>query len=299
MTGTRGIVWDYVVLLAGSLLLSVAYALFLVPANISNGGVSGLAVVLHYLFGLPTGLLVFAFNVPLLIIGYVFLGGLRFTVRTLVSVAVFSLTVDPLGRITKPVTHDAFLATLYGGVISGIAVGLVFGRGASTGGTTIVSRLLKNVTGLSAGIAQLSVDAVVVGFTGLVFGPQLALYSLISLFVSGKAIDWTLEGFSGERVALIVSPQAVIISTRVTHELGRGVTILQGRGGYTGAERPVVMCVLDRAQEPMLRALVQTVDPAAFLVVTAATTVLGEGFEPLAANGGRQKSFLERLRGNG
>jgi uncharacterized membrane-anchored protein YitT (DUF2179 family) len=297
MSGARAIAWDYVVLLAGSLLLSASYALFLVPSKISNGGVSGLAVVLHYLFGLPTGLLVFVFNVPLLIIGYVFLGGLRFTIRTLVSVLVFSLTVDWLGRITKPVTHDAFLATLYGGVISGIAVGLVFGRGASTGGTTIVARLLKNVSGLSAGIAQLSVDAVVVGITGLVFGPQLALYSLISLFVGGKAIDWTLEGLSGERMALIVSPESAAISTRITHELGRGVTILHGRGGYTGAERPVVMCVLDRAQEPMLRALVQTIDPAAFLVVTAATTVLGEGFEPLGPAGGAKKSFLQRLRG--
>ncbi len=297
MTGARGIAWDYVVLLAGSLLLSASYALFLVPSKISNGGVSGLAVVLHYLFGLPTGLLVFAFNVPLLIVGYVFLGELRFTVRTLVSVLVFSLTVDWLGRITKPVTHDAFLATLYGGVISGVAVGLVFGRGASTGGTTIVARLLKNATGLSAGIAQLSVDAVVVGITGLVFGPQLALYSLISLFVGGKAIDWTLEGLSGERMALVVSPESAAISVRITHELGRGVTILQGRGGYTGAERPVVMCVLDRAQEPMLRALVQTIDPAAFRVVTAATTVLGEGFEPLGPSNDMKKSFLQRLRG--
>ena len=292
----RALAWDYLVLAIGTLLLSAAYALFLVPARISAGGVTGLAVVLHYLFGLPTGLLVFVLNVPLLVAGYLYLGGLRFTVRTLFSVAIFSLTVDWLGTIIHPFTHDAFLATLYGGVISGIGIGLVFGRGASTGGTTIVARILQNVTGLSAGIAQLTVDAVVVGIAGLVFGPQLALYSLIVLFVSGKAIDWTLEGLSGERVALIVSPAAETISTRVTHELGRGVTILQGRGGYTGADRPVIMCVLDRSQEPMLRALIQSEDPTAFMVVTAATTVLGEGFEPLASRRTPRKPLLDFLR---
>ena len=296
MARMRALAWDYLVLAIGTLLLSAAYALFLVPARISAGGVTGLAVVLHYLFGLPTGLLVFVLNVPLLVTGYLYLGGLRFTVRTLFSVAIFSLTVDWLSTIIHPFTHDAFLATLYGGVISGIGIGLVFGRGASTGGTTIVARILQNVTGLSAGIAQLTVDAVVVGIAGLVFGPQLALYSLIVLFVSGKAIDWTLEGLSGERVALIVSPAAETISTRVTHELGRGVTILQGRGGYTGADRPVIMCVLDRSQEPMLRALIQSEDPAAFMVVTAATTVLGEGFEPLASRRTPRKPLLDFLR---
>src|SRR5690348_11378092 len=132
MIRMRTLARDYAVLVAGSLLLSLAFALFLVPARISSGGVSGLAVVLHYLFNLPTGLLVFALNVPLLIVGYILLGGARFIARTIVSVVIFSGTVDLFGHIFHPVTHDAFLATLYGGVISGVGVGLVFGRGAST-----------------------------------------------------------------------------------------------------------------------------------------------------------------------
>lgn len=283
MAHLRPLVRDYTVLALGSLLLSLAYALFLVPSQIAAGGVSGLAVVLHYLWGLPTGLLVFGMNVPLLVAGYLFLGGVRFTVRTLVSVVIFSATVDPLGRLFHPVTHDAFLATLYGGVISGVGIGLVFGRGASTGGTTIVARLVQMSTHLSAGIAQLLVDAVVVGAAALVFGPQIALYGLISLFVSGKAIDWSLEGLSGERVAIIVSPAAEAIAARVTREMDRGATLLEGRGGYTGDSRPVLLCVVDRSQEPALRALVQAEDPTAFMTVTAATTVLGEGFAPLQA----------------
>ena len=274
---------DYAVLTAGTLLLSVAYAVFLVPQRIAAGGVSGLAVVLHYLFGLPTGLLVFGMNVPLLIAGYLYLGGTRFTVRTLVSVGIFSITVDPLERWVHPITHDAFLATLYGGVISGIGVGLVFGRGASTGGTTILARLLQKWTGLSAGIAQLLVDAVSVGAAALAFGPQTALYGLVGLFVSSKAIDWALEGLSGERVAFIVSTAALEIVERIAIELGRGSTLLEGRGGYTGEARPVVMTVLDRQQEPALRAVVQAADPGAFVTVTAATTVMGEGFAPLQA----------------
>lgn len=293
----RSIIADYVVLVCGTLLLSASYAFFLVPAKISNGGVSGLAIVAHYLFGWPTGLLVFVLNVPLLFIGYLYLGGLRFTVRTLVSVAIFSATVDWMGTlVAHPITRDPFLAALYGGLISGVGVGLVFRRGASTGGTTIVARILQRLTGLSAGIAQLSVDAVVVGVAALVFGPQLALYGLISLFVSGKAIDWTLEGLSGERVALVVTAAADRIAARITHDLGRGVTLLQGRGGYTGQERPIVMCVLDRSQEPMLRALVQAEDPGAFVVVTVATTVLGEGFSPLVQTTGPRRSIRDLLR---
>lgn len=280
---------DYAVLILGSLLMSAAFALFLVPARIASGGVSGLAVVLHYLFNLPTGLLIVGLNLPLLVAGFFFLGGARFIARTVVSVLIFAGTVDPLGRLMQPVTHDAFLATLYGGVISGIGVGLIFGRGASSGGTTIVARLLQRWTSLSAGIAQMTVDAVVVGVTAFAFGPQLALYGLISLFISSKAIDWTLEGLSGERVAFIVSTASGEIARRVTHELDRGATVLDGRGGYTGEERPMLMCVIDRGQEPLLRALVQAEDPRAFVVVTAATTVLGEGFAPLRASKAQQR----------
>jgi uncharacterized membrane-anchored protein YitT (DUF2179 family) len=292
MVALRSQVRDYVILALGTLLLSVGFAVFLVPARISPGGVSGLAVVLHYLFALPTGLLVFILNVPLLIAGYVFLGGARFTVRTLFSVALFSVTVDPIAHLIHPLTRDAFLATLYGSMISGLGVGLVFGRGASTGGSTIVARMVQRLTHLSAGFAQMLVDGVVVCSSGLLFGPQLALYGLIGLFVSGKAIDWALEGLSGERVALIVSPAAEQISARITRDLGRGVTVLAGRGGYTGEARPVLLCVVDRAQEPMLRSLVQTADPGAFVVVTMATTVLGEGFAPL---GETRASLLDRL----
>ena len=294
MNNFRARARDYVALIVGSLLLSAAFAIFLVPGRIASGGISGLAVVLHYLLGLPTGLLYFGMNVPLLIAGYVFLGGARFTVRTLVSVAVFAVTVDPIAHVVRPITHDPILDTLYGGGISGVGIGLVFGRGASTGGTTIIARLVQTFTSLSAGMAQLAVDAIVVGVAALVFGPQFALYGLVGLFVTGKAIDWTLEGLSGERVALIVSPAADRISARIARELDRGSTLLEGRGGYTGEGRPVIMCVLDRSQEPALRALVQTEDPEAFMTVTAATTVLGEGFAPLPAPR-RRRSALRLL----
>ncbi|GAC1399556.1 MAG: YitT family protein [Chloroflexota bacterium] len=279
--GIRSIAGAYAVLVLGSLLLSVAFAWFLVPQRIAAGGISGLAVVLHYLWGLPTGLLTAAMNVPLLVAGYLFLGGARFTVRTAVSLAVFSLTVDPLGQVLKPITHDPFLSTLYGGVLSGVGIGLVFAQQASTGGTTILARLLQIVSGLSAGYAQLAVDAVVVAFAAAVFGPRIALYALIGLYISSKAIDWVLEGLSSEKVAFIVSDRSARICERIAAELGRGTTLLPGRGGYTGAPRTVVMCVLSQAQEPQLKAIVRTEDALAFMTISAASTVLGEGFTPL------------------
>lgn len=293
----RALVRDYAILVVATLLFSAGFALFLIPAKLSSGGVSGLAIIAHYEWGVDTGPIIFALNVPLLIIGYVFLGGLRFTVRTLVSVAVFSATVDPMAHLVKlPLTHDAFLASLYGGVTIGVGMGLIFGTGASTGGTAIIARMLQNMTSESVGILQVIVDGVIIGITGLAFGPQLALYSLVGLYVSGKAIDWTLEGTSGERLALVISIASEEICTRITHDMGRGVTVLQGKGGFTGESRPVLMCVLDRSEEPMLRSLVQTIDPKAFLVVSVASTVLGEGFAPLGGAMPLRQRWLARRR---
>ncbi len=293
----RALIRDYTVLVAATLLFSAGFALFLIPAMLSSGGVSGLAIIAHYKWGVPTGPVVFLLNVPLLIAGYVFLGGLRFTVRTLVSVAVFSATVDPIAHLVKlPLTHDAFLASLYGGVTIGVGMGLIFGAGASTGGTAIIARLLQNLTSESVGILQVIVDGIIIALTGLAFSPQLALYSLVGLYVSGKAIDWTLEGTSGERLALVVSSASEEICRHITHDMERGVTVLQAKGGFTGQDRPVLLCVLDRSEEPMLRSLVQAIDPKAFLVVSVASTVLGEGFAPLGGAMPLRERWLARRR---
>lgn len=294
----RARIRDYTVLIVANLAFTAGFAFFLIPAKLSSGGVSGLAIVVHYEWGLPTGPVTFVLNLPLLIAGYIFLGGLRFTIRTLISVAIFSATVDPMAHLIKlPLTHDAFLASLYGGVIIGVSIGLIFGTGASTGGTTIIARLLQNLTHGSVGIIQVVVDGIIIVVTGVAFGPELALYSLVGLYVSGKAIDWTLEGSSGERLALVVSSATDTIAYRITHEMERGVTILQGKGGYTGEDRPVLLCVLDRSEEPMLRSLVQSADPSAFLVVSNAATVLGEGFAPLKSTGQVLPSWRALLRG--
>jgi uncharacterized membrane-anchored protein YitT (DUF2179 family) len=288
---------DYLILVFATLVFSAGFAFFLIPAKLSSGGVSGLAIVIHYESGLPTGPVTFLLNLPLLIVGYVFLGGLRFTVRTLVSVAVFSATVDPMAHLIKlPLTHDPFLASLYGGVIIGVSIGLIFRTGASTGGTTIIARLLQEITGSRVGMIQVIIDGVIIVIIGIAFGPELALYSIVGLYVSGKAIDWTLEGNAGERLALVVSTNGDEICRRITHEMERGVTVLRGQGGYTGEDRPVLMCVLDRSEEPMLRSLVQAVDPAAFLVVSEASTVLGEGFAPLKSPERLRSGWLSRRR---
>jgi len=294
----RNLVRDYVMLVVGTLIMSAGFAYFLIPAKLTSGGVSGLAIVMHYEWGLPIGPVTFVLNVPLLVAGYRFLGGLRFTVRTLVSVAIFSAVVDPMAHLVRlPLTHDAFLASLYGGVTIGIGLGLVFGCGATTGGTTIIARLLQNALHGRLGMIEVAVDGVVVAITGLAFGPELALYSLVGLFVSGKTIDWAIEGSSGERLALIVSEASDEICGRITHDLERGVTVLEGRGGYTGVGRPVLMCVIARAEEPMLRSLVHTADPLAFMVVSAASTVLGEGFTPLSSAIPSRRPLLDLVRG--
>jgi uncharacterized membrane-anchored protein YitT (DUF2179 family) len=274
---------DALLILLGSLLQALAIRLFLVPAGLVNGGVSGLAQITNHFTGFPIGLMILIGNIPLFLIGWRFLGGRRFAFRTAFAVVTISLFTDLLVFILpeQGLTSDLVLNTLYGGVASGIGYGLVYrGRGTS-GGSDILARILNNWRGISISQSYLLTDSLVMFMGGLVYSWENALYAIVMLYISGIAAEVALEGSNVVRTAMIITTEPEAVTEQILVNMGRGVTELSGKGAYTGSDRPVLYCVISRSEVTQLKVLVSEIDPRAFIVIGQAHEVLGEGFRPL------------------
>ena len=274
---------DLGLIMIGSLAQAFGLRLFLIPADLASGGVSGIAQLINNFTGWPIGLMVFVGNLPLFIIGWRFLGGRKFGLRTAFAIVTFSVAVDVLAYFLPEngLTDDIFLNSLYGAVVAGVGYGLVYrGRGTS-GGSDILARILNHWRGVSMSASYLMVDSAVILGAGLVFGWKRALYALITLYVSGLVAETVLEGPRTVRMALIVTEQGEVVAKRILDEMSRGVTVLSGTGAYTGAGRPVLYCVVTKAEVAFLKSIVDEADPKAFMVIGQAHEALGEGFQPL------------------
>jgi uncharacterized membrane-anchored protein YitT (DUF2179 family) len=276
---------DYALILVGAAIQAVALRLFLVPANLASGGVTGVSQLINHYTRWPIGLMVLIGNIPLFLLGWRFLGGPRFALRTALAVVIYSLITDLIPRLhvlpVNGLTDDIFLNSLYGAVVSGVGYGLVYrGRGTS-GGSDILARILNFYRSVPMTQSYLMVDSAVILAAGFVFGWKQALYAIITLYVSGIVSETVLEGQGTVRTALIVTRRANLISKRVLDDMQRGVTILQGTGAYTKSTRPVLYCVITRSEVSQLKTIVREVDPLAFLVIGQAHEALGEGFKPL------------------
>ncbi len=278
-------VLEYGLLVVGGIVQAIGLRLFLVPANLASGGVSGISQLINHYTGWPIGLMVLIGNIPLFLLGWRFLGGPRFALRTAVAVLVYSVVVDLLPTLkffpANGITDDIFLNSLYGAVISGVGYGLVYRAAATSGGSDILARILNHYRSVPMTQSYLMVDSAVILAAGFVFGWKAALYAMIVLYVSGLVSETVLEGPGSVRTAMIVTSQVKMISDRVVDEMERGVTILEGTGAYTGSERPVVYCVITRSEVAQLKTIVHESDPDAFIVIGTAHEVLGEGFKPL------------------
>ncbi|HTP00532.1 MAG TPA: YitT family protein [Anaerolineales bacterium] len=276
---------EYGELVVGAVLQAIALQLFLVPAHLVSGGVSGVAQLINYYTGWPIGAMVLIGNIPLFLVGWRYLGGRRFALRTGLAILIFSLATDLIPRLgifpPDGITDDIFLNSLYGAVVSGVGYGLVYRAGATSGGSDILARILNHYRSIPMTQSYLLVDSAVILAAGFVFGWKQALYAIITLYVSGLVSDAVLQGPTTVRTAMIVTGQASLISDRILEEMERGVTILHGTGGYTGNDRPVVYCVVTRSEVAQLKAIVHEADPQAFIVIGQAHEAFGEGFKPL------------------
>lgn len=262
----------------GALLSAVALNMFLIPNKIAAGGITGLAIVLHYLFGVPVGMTSLALNVPLFLIG-VKMFGKRYGLNTLFGAAVLSFAIDGLAPFVPVITNDTLLSSLYGGVLDGLGLGLVFKFNGTTAGTDLGAAIINKLTGLSVGQALLGVDFFVITLAGFAFGKsELSLYALITLVVATQLLDLVQEGRSSARAFIIMTVCPDAVGAAIMDELGRGVTYLSGRGGYTGEMREVVFCVVSPTEVSRMKELVHRLDEGAFVIVTDAHDVLGEGF---------------------
>lgn len=276
---------DYTLILVGCLLQALAMDLFLVPGQLAAGGVSGAAQIINNFTGWPIGVMILLANLPLFWLGWRFLGGRRFMVRTVLAVVIYAILLDGLAFfpvIIEGLTpHDPVLNALYGGVLGGVGMGLVFRGQGTSGGTDILARLLGQWRGIPLSQSYLLTDAVIVLLAGLTFSWDLALYALVSLYVSGLAAEVTAEGSGVVRTVTIITAHAELVSANIMRDLQRGVTSWPGMGMYSGLERQIVFVAISRAEVGQLKAIVHEADPNAFVVIGQAHEALGEGFKPL------------------
>jgi uncharacterized membrane-anchored protein YitT (DUF2179 family) len=267
---------SYVYLLVGSLMIALAFNLFLLPNRIASGGVAGLSVVLDTVVHVPPAYTQWALNVPLLITGLLLLGG-RFGIKTAIGSILMPLIILLTSHVDAP-THNPLLAAIYGGVGVGLGMGIVFRGRASTGGMDIAAQILHRLTGIRYGLAVATFDACVIVSAGFLISMENALYALIALFVTSKTIDVVQTGLQTSKAAFIVSNHPDKVSQAILHDLDRGLTRLHGQGGYTGEERPVLLAVVGQNEVAKLKILVRDADPSAFVIISNTAEVLGEGF---------------------
>ncbi|MBQ4580261.1 MAG: YitT family protein [Clostridia bacterium] len=269
--------WLQIVL--GCVIGAAAYPTFLDPGKIAPGGLTGVAMIMKHLWGWDIGITSLILNIPLFIVGYKAMGRI-FAFRSLVATILFSLMIDLLPLQAIPV--EPMLGTLYGGILLGIGLGFILRGGATTGGTDMVARLVhKYLPFMSVGMFLFLIDCVVVVAAWIFIGSSEALYALVCIFVSGKAVDMVMLGLSSNKACFVITDQWEKVSRRLLDEMERGVTQLSAKGAYTGTERPVVLCVLPPQEVSRLKEIVRQEDERAFMFITEAHEALGEGFSSL------------------
>ena len=263
----------------GCALGALAYPLFLVPNHIAPGGLTGLATVLNYLVHWPVGTTSLVMNVPLFIIGYRAMGRV-FVIRSLVATVLFSVLIDLIPL--PPMTEQPLLGAVFGGVLLGAGLGLILRGGATTGGTDMVARMIHNrFQHISVGAFLFLIDCCVVLMAGFFIEAEYALYAFVALYAASKLIDVVMVGLTREKACYIISTQHEQVKREIMEKLDRGVTVLHAEGGYSGQERPVLLCVLSAQELGRLKAIVREADEDAFLFISDAHEVLGEGFRKL------------------
>lgn len=279
-------VQHFILMAVGSTVTGLAYCWFLIPHQVIPGGVSGIAMILNHFWGTPIGIATIVLNVPLFAAGMKMFGA-TYGVKSLIGLLLSSLMIDFFTYVVpvEALTQDVIMASIFGGLMLGAGIGLVFRGGGSTGGTDIVGQIVNRMTNLSTGTAILIADALIVISAGLAFGKvELALYAFLNIYLQTRAIDLVLEGVSYTRAMFIVSEAAEDITRTIVKKLNRGATLLHATGAYTGQERKVVFSVMSKREVAQVREIAKEHDPHAFIIITDVFEVLGEGFRPRAAN---------------
>ena len=276
---TSEYVVKYLLITVGSALFAVGFQFFLYPNSIIVGGVSGIAMIINLLSGLPVGIMTIILNIPLFIIAWKYFGT-GFIISSAVGMTLSSVFVDVLAVFEVSPTSDMLLACIIGGAVKGLGLGLVYYAGATTGGTDIIAKFLRlKFPYINFGTVVLVTDFVIVLAFAAIFNKiESAMYAVIAMFVVSKAIDLVLYGIDNSNVCYIISEKSEQIVECITDTLHRGVTILEGEGAYSHQSKQVLLCVVKRTQISEIRKMIRNVDENAFFIVTDAKNVFGKGF---------------------
>jgi uncharacterized membrane-anchored protein YitT (DUF2179 family) len=275
---------SYSLITLGAFIMAAGFVFFIAPHKIVPGGVYGIGIMLHHLVGIPIGLTGLAFNIPLTIIGIRLLGP-RFGIKTIVGFVLASVFIDGMTWIwgeAPLVPDDILLSSIFGGVLIGFGLGLIFKSRATSGGSTIIAMIMAKYTRMPLGQTLMVVDGVIVLFGLVAFGDwTIPLYSWIVIYITGKVIDGVLEGVSYEKTLFIISDKYEEIGQKILVDLNRGGTYLQGKGMYNQDEKKVIFVNVTRREVAMLQDYINQVDPGAFVTVIDASEILGKGFRSL------------------
>jgi uncharacterized membrane-anchored protein YitT (DUF2179 family) len=285
---------SYSLIVIGSIILAAGFVFFISPYKIVPGGVYGIAIVIHYMTegvfswapsGLPIGMMGLIMNIPLTIVGIRILGP-RFGVKTVVGFVLTSVFMDLITYFygeAPLVVGDALLSSIFGGVLVGLGLGLIFKSKATSGGSDIIAMIFAKYTNLPLGQLMIYVDSAIVLIGLVVFADwKIPLYSWIVIFVTGKTIDIVLTGMSVDKTLFIVSDKFEQIRDRIINDLNRGGTYIPGKGMYNGSDKTIIFTVVNRREMALLQEFIHEIDPKAFLTVLEANEILGEGFKSLS-----------------
>ena len=274
------IIIDLLYFVIGAAIYSVAVNMFLSSNGISPGGFTGVATVVNFLTQIPTGIMLFAFNIPVLILGYVKMGGM-FILKTSFVTALVSFTLDISARALPPLKADGILASLFGGILMGLGLSLILLRGATTGGIDIIAKLInRKYRHLSVGKIILMADGFVIILTAIVYkNAEIALYSVVAIYAGTRVMDVLLYGADRGKIIYIVTSQPDLICREINNTIGRGVTRLSVVGGYTGESRTMLMCTVRVHEAAAVHDVIKEYDKRAFIVVSDAGEIIGEGFK--------------------
>ena len=276
-TNVRAEMKNVLLILAGLIFCALGFNLFLIPNNIAAGGFTGIAQLINSVTGFPVGTIALILNVPLFLVSMKSLG-LRFGVRSLAATIGFSLLLDNLH--VPVITHDLWLSTVYGGLVSGLGFGLILRGSATTGGTDMLASLIHRlIPSIRVSVGMFIIDGLVILASAFVYDTAAAMYALICILISNVVIDFVLEGPNSSHSFFIISDRSDEIASRIMQELDRGVTGLEGMGMYSQKHKRVLLCVVSRMETVTLRRIVFSVDPRAFVISAKAHDTYGEGFK--------------------
>jgi len=272
----KSIAFDYLQIMVGATIVGLGFNIFLLPSKIAAGGISGISTILYEVFGYNPAFVQWIINIPLLLIAFIFVGK-DFSSKTLFGTLYLPFVIWISSDI-KLVIDNPMLSAIYGGIMLGVGLGIVYRGNGSTGGTALIAQVLKKYTGLSSGYSQLLVDGLVVAASAFFFSFELALYALMSIYVTSKVIDFVQLNTSTTKLILIITDKEKEIQSLISEELDRGLTKVKSIGGFTDEEKTMILCVVDQVEAIYFKKLIKEREPNSFVIFLNASEILGRGF---------------------